>query len=99
MAIVELDPAIAWKAIEGYQNELAPEATKLEALYRQVGCPRCGESGQKEFNIHHAFADKSTVVPRALLRCTRCQCLFNPHILDPKGQAMVVERGERGIHL
>jgi rubredoxin len=99
MAIVELDPAVAWKAVEGYQNELAPDATKLEALYRQVPCPRCGQAGHKEFNVAHAFADKSTLVPRALLRCANCQCLYNPHSLDPNGRAMIVERGEPGVHL
>lgn len=99
VAIVELDPELAWKAVEGYQNELASEAAKLEALYRQVPCPRCEGSGQKEFSTAHAFADKSVLVPRAMLRCITCRCLFNPHLLDTHGRAMVVELGEPGVHV
>lgn len=99
MPIVELDPVVAWKAIEGYQNELGPEAAKLEALYRQVVCPRCGEPGRKEFDPRHAFADQDALVARALLRCLKCRCLFNPHTLDAQGRPMVVERGDPGVHL
>jgi len=79
MPIVELDPAIAWKAIEGYQNELAPAAKALDAFYRQHSCPRCQSPCRRETIGRHAFSDPDTIVPRSVLRCTRCECLFDPH--------------------
>lgn len=107
MRIVELDSEVARKAVEGYQNELAPEAAKLEALYRQVACPRCdAPGGRKEFDVRpdghragHAFGDPNTLVARALLRCARCNCLYNPHVLDGQGRPMIVQRGDPGIHV
>ncbi len=98
VAIIELDPLVARKLIEGYSDELSPEAKALEALYRLVMCPACGEHGTKEFDARprgHVFADPNVLVPRALLRCSACRCLYNPHILDSGGRAMVVERGQR----
>lgn len=80
MPFKELDPEICWKAIEGYQNELAPEQKALDAFYRQHVCKRCGSTCRKEvLNARHAFADPETLVPRSVLRCTRCECLFDPH--------------------
>lgn len=93
MSFIELDPEVIWKAIEGYQNELEPENRKLEALYRQMKCPRCGGSCQKEFSPIHAFSDPSTPVARALLRCTSCLCLFDPHVLTANGQPLILELG------
>jgi rubredoxin len=93
---IELDPEVVWKAIEGYQNELAPENTKLEAYYRQFRCPRCKGPCQKEYQADHAFADPDTAVARALLRCRLCECLFNPHVLGPAGDPMLVELGNIG---
>ena len=104
MPIIEMDPLLAWKAIEGYTNELDGETTKLEALYRQFKCPRCDGPWQKEMLKEHAFADTSVLVPRALLRCRLCRCLFNPHVLDAHGVPMIVELGnpakvEPDIHI
>lgn len=79
MSFVELDPAIAWKAIEGYSNELAPEQKALDAFYRQFKCPRCGSECRREMLAKHMFSDPGTLVPRSVLRCTRCECLFDPH--------------------
>lgn len=95
MPFIELDPEVAWRAIEGYQNELAAENTKFEAFYRQLRCPRCGGSCRKEFNAAHAFADPNTMIPRALLRCLECSCLFDPHVLTPSGQPIIVELGNQ----
>lgn len=79
MPFVELDPELAWKAIEGYQNELAPEQRALDAFYRQYKCQRCGGTCRKETVVRHAFADAETLVPRSVLRCLSCDCLFDPH--------------------
>jgi hypothetical protein len=74
-----MDPELARKAIEGYTNELAPQNRALEAFYRQFRCVRCKSACQKEFVRGHVFADPDTLVPRSCLRCTQCNCLFDPH--------------------
>lgn len=80
MPFKELDPELAWKSIEGYQNELVPEQRALDSFYRQFKCPRCGGNCRKEtLNAVHAFADPETLVPRSVLRCLSCDCLFDPH--------------------
>jgi|HubBroStandDraft_1064217.scaffolds.fasta_scaffold304657_2 hypothetical protein len=79
MGIIEMDPADVLKAIAGYQNELDPERKALDAFYRQFKCKRCSGDVVKEYAVKHAFNDPDTLNPRALLRCTRCKCLFDPH--------------------
>lgn len=79
MRVHEMDPALIWKLIEGFQNELEPEVRKLDAFYRQFHCPRCGGACRKETDPRHAFSDPETLVARSLLRCTLCTCLFDPH--------------------
>lgn len=95
MSFVELDPEVARKAIEGFENELDSELVSLSAFYRQFVCPRCKGEMRREIAAGgekggHAFADKNFVTARALLRCinTECGCLFDPH------SGMVVERGK-----
>lgn len=80
MPIKELDPELAWKAIEGYTNELAPEQKALDAFYRQFRCKQCGGECRKEIaSVKHAFGDPQTIVPRSVLRCAVCDGLFDPH--------------------
>lgn len=98
MGIIQMDPETVKKLLEGYQNELEPEGKALDALYRQFTCPRCKGDVRKEFSPNHVFSDKDTLNPRALLRCTRCKCLLDPH------SGLIVEPGNMsqtpaGIHL
>lgn len=79
MHVKTLDPELAWKAIEGYTDELEPQRRALEAFYRQFRCKVCGRPCQKEAVRSHVFADPDTSVPRSCLRCTTCRCLFDPH--------------------
>lgn len=92
MPFVELDPEVARKAIEGFENELDGELASLAAFYRQFTCPRCKGEVRREFSTGpeggHAFADKNFMTARALLRCLACSCLFDPH------SGMIVERGK-----
>jgi|SRR3982751_5353759 hypothetical protein len=76
---IELDPELARKAVEGYENVLVGEQKKLDVFYRQFTCLRCHGSVQKETVLGHAFADADTLVARSVLRCTACRCLFDPH--------------------
>lgn len=90
MPIVEMDPALAWKLVEGYQNELDSEQRALDAFYRQFRCKQCQGPVTKELLKDHAFNDKDTLVPRACLRCQICRCLFDPHT------GIVLEMGTQG---
>lgn len=86
MPFQPMDPELAWRAIEGYQNELDPEVKAQEAFYRQFVCPRCRGKCQKEMVRGHVFSDPNTLVPRSTLRCIDCRCLFDPHsglLLEP----------------
>jgi len=88
MPIVEMNPLEAWKAIEGYQNELSSETVAQDAFYRQFRCKRCEGPVQKEVSPRHAFSDPTSLVPRCLLRCTACRFLFDPH------SGLAVEMGD-----
>lgn len=107
MSFKELDPELAWKAIEGYVNELAPEQQAADAFYRQFRCKRCSGSCRKEIlNSVHAFSDPNSLVPRSVLRCLSCECLFDPHtgiLLEmgnpakvPPDIPIIDPRGEQG---
>jgi hypothetical protein len=75
-----MDPELALKAIEGYEDVLAPERTALESFYRQFRCKKCGGACRKEMVKGHVFAEGTGVLnPRAALRCLTCSCLFDPH--------------------
>ncbi len=74
-----MDPELAAKLVEGYQNELEPQRRTLDAFYRNTRCPKCNGQCRKEAVAGHAFADPNTLVPRACLRCMTCECLFDPH--------------------
>lgn len=82
-----MDPALILKAIEGYENALAPEEKALEAFYRQFKCIRCGGAMRRENVAGHVFSDPDVLVPRSCLRCLDCQLLFDPH------SGLVVEAG------
>jgi hypothetical protein len=90
MAVIEMDPLLVWKAIEGYQNELAPEREKLEAFYRQFVCLKkdCRSPCRKETVPAHAFSRGAEFDGiRSVLRCTGCNALFDPH------SGIILERG------
>lgn len=78
MSYKTLDPELAWKAIEGHVNVIAPAQKKLDAFYRQFNCGRCGGTMRKEAHPN-PFGDSDIPVPRSLLRCVLCGHLFDPH--------------------
>jgi hypothetical protein len=83
----ELDPELAWKAVEGFTDELAPAIKVQDAFYRQFQCLRCKGELHKEFDAHHAYSDSSSVIARALLRCDQCGFLQDPHT------GLIIEQG------
>jgi hypothetical protein len=75
-----LDLELAWKAIEGHEDVVSPEAKALDAFYRQFACPRCACSLIKQFDARHAFGPGNDgVVAHALLKCPHCDYLVDPH--------------------
>ncbi len=89
-AYVEMDPEIARKAIEGYEDELTEEGQKLDELYRSFKCPRgCGPL-HRQMDPQHAFSDPSVLVPRSLLHCNNCGFTIEPHT------RVVLENGSAG---
>lgn len=75
----ELDPELALKAIEGYEDVLTEEGQRLDTFYRAFRCPRrCGPL-RREHDPSHTFNDPNTLTPRALLRCDNCGYLVEPH--------------------
>lgn len=87
---VELDPEVARKAIEGYEDVLTDEGQRLDELYSSFSCPRgCGRLN-REMNGKHAFADPNVLVPRSLLRCNNCGFTIEPHT------RVVLESGSAG---
>lgn len=77
----EMDPEVALRAIEGYENVLVGEQKKLDAFYRQFHCPKCRGPMRKETTPQHAFGDPDTLVPRSFLVCMDADCghSFDPH--------------------
>jgi hypothetical protein len=76
----EMDPTLAWKALEGQKDILTPENEKLRAFYNSFKCPRCKGDLQEELKIStHTFSDPNSLLPRSLLRCPTCQFLIDPH--------------------
>lgn len=78
-AYQEMDPELALKLIEGYEDVLSSESQQLDALYSSFTCPRCQCGLQKEPDARHAFADSNYCVGRSLLRCPICRYLIDPH--------------------
>lgn len=85
-----MDPELALKLLEGYENELAPAQKVQDAFYRNMVCPRCGGQCQKEFiSADHTFGG-SSLIPRSGLKCSMCDCIFDPH------SGVILELGNPG---
>ena len=79
-AYQELDPELAWKALEGYEDVLSSQARAQDAFYRQFRCLRCRGQVERTTDLRHAFDPTGEIlVPRSLLRCPSCALVFDPH--------------------
>jgi hypothetical protein len=86
----ELDPEVARKAIEGFEDVLTPQIEKLDQLYQSFSCPRGCGALQRQNEAKHAFSDPDTLVPRSLLHCANCGFTIEPHT------RVVLESGSAG---
>lgn len=79
MELRTADPRITLKLLEGREDVLGPLAKARRDFYDSQICIRCGG---KAFT---KVADSKTIfvpddpLPRYLLRCRDCECLFDPH--------------------
>ena len=79
MAIEELDPEIARQLLEGHKDEITGLSREREQFYQDQICPTCyGAFFIKVDNPPTRFSPNDPL-PRYLLKCTACNCLFNPH--------------------
>lgn len=83
----EMDPADVLAALEGQKDILTAEADRYAAFYRSHHCPRCKSELTKEFDGRIAW-EAGEIMPRALLRCSICGYLLNPH------SNLIVEYGD-----
>ena len=78
-AYKELDPEVARKAIEGFEDVLSPQVEKLDQLYQSFSCPRGCGALQRQNDPRTTFSDPDTLVPRSLLHCNNCGFTIEPH--------------------
>lgn len=83
----EMDPEVALRIVEGYEDVLTPALEEREALYSRFSCPRCRCSLQKELDVRTCF-DGDIPVTKYLLRCPSCAYLIDPYT------HMVIEFGD-----
>jgi len=74
----EMDPELARRAIEGYQDELTGAADAQNSLYSHFTCPRCKCPLDREIHLPTAFTGDG-LVAKNILRCGGCQYAIDPH--------------------
>ena len=74
----ELDPELARRAIEGYQDELTGAATAQRGFYSSFSCPRCKCSLDERIDPRTAFTGDA-LLAKSLLVCGACRYSIDPH--------------------
>lgn len=72
-----MDPEVAKKLIEGYQDTITDKQKKEQQFYDGLSCPRCGSSVNKELHVH---SDRGAISTTNLARCSGCKCLYQPDL-------------------
>jgi len=79
MDLKPADPRITIKLLEGKKDILGPLVEKRDAFYKSRQCLRCGGGTfTKVANPKTLFIPEDPL-PRFLLKCKDCECLFDPH--------------------
>lgn len=73
----EMNPEIALRLIQGYDDELSSEARVQDAFYRQFRCANCDVELQREIDAKTCFRGGS-LLPKAILRCALCGYAIDP---------------------
>ena len=79
MSLELLDPEITLKLLEGFEDTITPLSKKRDTFYEQQTCPYCeGDNLTKTADSKTIFRNNDPL-PRFLLSCDNCNCLFDPH--------------------
>jgi len=78
------------KLIEGQKDVLTGLVAADAEIYDSSVCPRCEGIPRKEADIQRILTTNRPI-PRYLLRCNECECLYDPFCND-----MIIEMGNRG---
>jgi len=79
MALKTLDPRITQKLLEGHKDILTPAAQERERFYQDQMCPCCGGNAFTKVGDSRTMIREGEILPRFLLKCDNCGCLFDPH--------------------
>ena len=73
-----MDPRITMKLLEGHRDTITAAAQKQEQFYRGQSCPYCAGNAFSKERSPSALHEGEDL-PRWLLRCNNCGCVFDPH--------------------
>lgn len=79
MDLKPLDPQITLKLLEGRADVITPMARARQQMYQDQMCPRCGGCTLKKRADSRTMFRPNDPLPRYLLSCQDCHCLFDPH--------------------
>jgi hypothetical protein len=73
------DPRITMKLLEGRKDLLGPLAEARRKFYDDQHCIRCGGTAFTRITDSKTMFVPNDPLPRYLLKCRDCECLFDPH--------------------
>ena len=79
MDLKPADPRITMKLLEGRTDLLGPLAEARRKFYEDQRCIRCGGSAFSRIADSRTMFTQDDPLPRYLLKCRDCECLFDPH--------------------
>ena len=79
MDLKPADPRITMKLLEGRKDLLGPLAEARRAFYDSQRCIRCGGTAFTRIADSKTMFAPDDPLPRYLLKCRDCECLFDPH--------------------
>ena len=74
-----MDPEATLKLLEGRKDIITPLAEAREAFYQSQTCIRCGSPALIKVGDANTMFRSNEPLPRYLLKCASCECLFDPH--------------------
>lgn len=90
MSFKQLDPRITIKLLEGRRDVISPLAEKREKFYAEQECPNCGGNALTKTGDTTTLFRNGDLLPRYLLSCDNCGCLFDPH------SGIILSMGNKG---
>jgi len=79
MNLKQLDPKVIMKMLEGHEDVITPLQRERDQLYQSQSCPTCGGNAFDKVGDSRTMFRQGDVLPRYMLRCSNCDCVFDPH--------------------